>query len=423
MKLIKTSLFSAITTLIRISSGFVAGKIVATITGPSGVALIGGFSNFIAIILTFANGAINSGIVKYTAEFNDDELKLKSLFSTSFKISVICSVIFGLILVFFAPYLADWILSDAIFINPIRVLGIASIFYSVNTLLISILNGMRQIKIFTIVNTIGTLIGLALTITLVCFFKLQGALYALVLVQSIVFFVTLILIYKSPWFSWDFFKLPFDKDLGKKLGGFSLMSIVSAITIPVSQIILRNLLISKIGIDEAGYWQGMMRVSDGYLLLVTSSLTTYYLPKLSSLKTDGELRIEIFNGYKIILPVVLFGCVIIYLLRFFIIKTLYTQEFIQMETLFFWQLIGDFFKIATFLLGYLMVAKAMIKYYIATEIIFSFSYVFFGYIFINNFKLQGITVAFAINYFVCFIFMIFVFRKILFIKSDNSTVI
>ncbi|RQO65697.1 O-antigen translocase [Pedobacter sp. KBW01] len=417
MKLIKTSFFSAIITFIRISSGFVAGKIVAAITGPAGVALIGGFTNFIAVILTFANGAINSGIVKYTAEFNNNELKIKELFSTSLRISVVCSAVFGFILIIFAPYLAEWVLSNSIFTNPIRVLGITAILYSLNTLLISILNGMRQIKTFTIVNTSGTIIGLALTIILVYYYKLQGALYSLVLAQSIVFFLTVALLYKSPWFSWSFFKSPFNKDLGKKLAGYSLMSIVSAVTIPVSQIILRNLLIAHIGINEAGYWQGMMRISDGYLLLVTSSLTTYYLPKLSSLKTNAELRSEIFNGYKIILPVVFVGCIIIYILRFFIIKTLYTTAFLEMEHLFLWQLIGDFFKIATFLLGYLMVAKAMIKHYIATEIIFSTTYVIFGYIFINHFKLTGITIAFAINYFVCFIFMIFVFKKILFRKK------
>ena len=89
---------------------------------------------------------------------------------------------------------------------------------------------------------------------------------------------------------------------------------------------------------SAGIWQGMMRISDGYLMLITSSLATYYLPKLASLHTNKELRAEIIHGYKIILPAVFFSCTVIYFLRFFIIKVLYTSDFSSMSDLFFYQL-------------------------------------------------------------------------------------
>ena len=417
MKLLKTSFFSAIITVIRLVSGFIANKVVAIYTGPGGVAIIGGFTNFISLALTFANGAINNGVVKYTSEYEGNEVKQKLLVSTSVRISIYCSIIFGPILILFAPTFSTWILTNDIYENPIRVLGITIVLYSLNSLLISILNGRHQIKTYTIVNTIGSVVGLLITICLVYFFKVNGALYALVLSQSIVFFITLLLILKSPWFSWSYFNQPFNKVVAKKLGGFSLMAIASAIFIPLSQILVRNLLIDKVGINEAGFWQGMMKVSDGYLLLIITSLSTYYLPKLSSLKTDQELRNEIFNGYKIILPVVFFGCVIIFYMRFFIIRVLYTPSFSQMESLFLWQLVGDFFKMAAWVLSYLMLAKAMVKIFIITEVLFTISYVVFGFFFVHHFKLLGITMAFAFNYILYFLTMLFIFRKLIFKRN------
>jgi PST family polysaccharide transporter len=414
LKLLKTSFFSAIITLIRLASGFIANKVVAIYTGPGGVALIGAFTNFIALALTFANGAINNGVIKYTSEYEGNEVQQKLLVSTSFKISIYCSIIFGPILIIFAPIFSTWILTNNIYTNAIRVLGISIVLYSLNSLLISILNGRHQIKTYTLVNTIGSIVGLLFTIFLVYFFKVDGALYALVLSQSIVFFVTLLLIVKSPWFSWSYFTQPFNKVLAKKLGGFSLMAIVTAILVPVSQILLRNLLIDKVGIDGAGYWQGMMKVSDGYLLLIVTTLSTYYLPKLSSLKTNKELRNEIFKGYKIILPVVLFGCAAIYYLRYWLIKVLYTPSFSPMEALFFWQLVGDFFKMAAWILSYLMLAKAMVKIFIFTEVLFTVLYVVFGFIFVHQFKLVGITFAFALNYLLYFLTMLYIFRKLIF---------
>ncbi|MBB6271537.1 PST family polysaccharide transporter [Pedobacter cryoconitis] len=414
MKLLKTSFFSAVITFIRIGSGFVAGKAVAIFTGPAGVALIGAFTNFIGIVLTFANGAINTGVVKYTAEYNDDEEKLKVLFSTAFKISICCSGFFGLVLLLLAPNFSNWIFSIDTYVNPIRILGLTIVFYSLNSLLISILNGRGQIKTYTIVNTIGSIIGLLFTVVLVYYYKINGALYALVLAQSIVFFVTATLIVKSSWFSWSYFNHAFDKVIAIKLSHYSLMAVVSALTVPVSQIILRNMLIDKLGLDSAGYWQGMMRISDGYLMLVTTSLSTYYLPKLSSLKTNRELRNEIFRGYKIILPVVFMGCVIIYFLRFFIIKTLYTPDFYAMEKLFFWQLLGDFFKMVAWILGYLILAKSMTKLFVITEVLFCLSYVMLGYLFVSLYNLSGISVAFAVNYFIYIVVMVLIFKKLIF---------
>jgi len=419
LKLIKTTLFSGIITFIRIGSGFVASKVVAIYTGPGGVALIGAFSNFITIVLTFANGAINTGVVKYTAEYDNNEDQLKSLFSTSFKISLYCSSFVGLILLFFASFFSDWIFATHLYCNPIRVLGMTIILYSLNSLMISILNGKKQIKDYTIVNTVGSIIGLLFTLILVYFFKLEGALYALVLSQSIIFFVTFFFVTKSDWFSIDYFKQNIDKEILKKLSHYSLMTIISAVLVPITQIVLRNMLITTNGLQSAGIWQGMMRISDGYLMILSTALTTYYLPKLASLHTDKELKAEILQGYKLILPFVLFSSCVIYFSRFFIISLLYTPDFLEMSDLFFYQLLGDFFKMASWILAFLMLAKSMTKIYIITEILFSCLYVFSGYVCVKVFGVKGISIAFAINYFIYMVMMLTIFRKLLFTRNKN----
>ncbi|WP_281228042.1 O-antigen translocase [Flavobacterium aquiphilum] len=414
MKLIKTSLFSGIITLIRISSGFISSKVIAIYTGTSGVALVGAFSNFITIVLTFANGAINTGVIKYTAEYEGDKDKLKSLFSTSLKISFYCSGIVGILLLLLSSFLSNLVFVTDKYSYLIKIFGGTIILYSLNSLLIAILNGKKQIKVYTIVNTIGSIVGLLFTLILVYFFKLEGALYALVLSQSIVFFVTVFMIAKSDWYNINYFKNRFDIDIFKKLSHYSLMAIVTALTVPVSQIVLRNMLIGSLGIESAGIWQGMMRISDGYLMIITTSLSTYFLPKLSSIKNNIELRDEIFKGYKLIIPFVLLSCFGIYFFRFILIKLFFTSDFIDMEQLFLWQLIGDFFKITAWVLAYVMLAKSMTKMYIFSEIVFGFSYVILGYLFSMVFQLEGVVIAFAVNYFFYFLFVLIAFRKLLF---------
>lgn len=419
MKLIKTTVLSGIITFIKISSGFVSTKIVANVVGPSGVALVGAFSNFIAIVLTFANGAINNGVVKYTAEYIDDEIKTKKLFGTALKISLYCSLICAVLIVLFSKVISQYVFKSSDFYDVIVVLGVSIIFYSLNSLLISILNGLGKLKLFTIVNALGSIVGLILTIVLVVYFKIKGALYALVLSQTIIFFITIMLVIKQKWLAIESFKVKFDLRTFSKLKRFSLMAIVTALTVPLTQLLIRNMITNKLSIDDAGIWQGMIRISDGYLMLINTALVTYYLPTLSSIKNDNEIRKEIFRGYRFIVPLIMIISCITYLLRDFIIRLLYNEEFFLMEELFFWQLLGDFFKILSFVLAYLMLAKSMTKMYIITEIFSSILNIVFTYYFLIYFGLKGSVIAFGLNYFIYFVLMVVLFRKVLFGKGKS----
>ena len=418
MKLLKTSFFSGIITLVRIISGFISVKVVAVLIGASGVALVGAFSNFVSIILTGANGAINNGIVKYASEYKDDEVQTQRLYSTTLRISIICSATVGISIILFSTFFSNIIFNEPNYKDIVRNLGCTIIFYSFNSLLISILNGRGQINLFTIINLVGTIVGLIITIVLSYYFSVKGALLALILSQTIIFFITFFSLRKEKWMSWEYFNGKVDKTIIRNLSRYSLMAVVTALTVPVSQIIVRNIITEHLGLDKAGVWQGMMRVSEGYLMIVNTALVTYFLPKLSKIDTKEELFSEIKKGYIFILPFTLISCVVIYLLRFYIINLLYNKDFLEMESLFMWQLIGDFFKVASYIIGYLLLAKAVTKVYIISEIFFSLSLIILSYLLINRYGLEGSTIAFGINYFLYMIF-IFVTFYLLFYKKEK----
>ena len=107
----------------------------------------------------------------------------------------------------------------------------------------------------------------------------------------------------------------------------------------------------------------------------------------------------------------------IYLFRDLVIKFLFTDKFMAMSDLFGYQLLGDFLKIAVWLMAYIMVAKAMTKYFIITEIFFSCSYILLVIFLGNQNGLIGTTQAFAINYSLSLIAMMFIFKDLIFNKN------
>ncbi len=68
---------------------------------------------------------------------------------------------------------------------------------------------------------------------------------ALTIVQSLVFFVTLFFVVRSPWFTARFFVRGFDPAITRKLLAFSLMTLTSAVLVPLVQILVRTTLIPR----------------------------------------------------------------------------------------------------------------------------------------------------------------------------------
>lgn len=411
--IVKVFSLTSISTLVKMCTGLVSVKVVASIIGPAGVALVGQLNNFSTIALSLATGGINSGVTKYIAEYKDDDSKVKEYIATAFKIIVGCSLIIGVLLLFGSRFISKLVMLTPEYWYVFAIFGFTIIFYGLNNLIVSIVNGYKQFNKYVKVNIVSSIFGVAFTVSLVLLWGLPGALISAVTFQSMMIIISLLMLRKLEWLKKDYFIGKFKKLIAAQYFKFSLMTLTSAMTIPVTQMLLRGYVMAEISEVEAGWWEGMNRISNMYLMVITTSFTVYYLPRMSELHDKLELRHEIFKSYKVIVPMLLVGFAIIFFLRFFIIKLLFTPEFLPMSKLFIWQMAGDFFKICSWLLAYLMVAKAMTKLYVSTELLFSILWLGLGIIFAKLNGVIGLCQAYLINYILYMVTMIIAFRRIL----------
>lgn len=411
--IVKVFSLTSISTLVKMCTGLVSVKVVASIIGPAGVALVGQLNNFSTIALSLATGGINSGVTKYVAEYKEDNSVVKQYIATAFKIIVGCSLLVGLLLL-----LGCRIISKIVMLTPeywcvFAIFGFTIIFYGLNNLIVSIVNGYKQFNKYVKVNIVSSIFGVAFTVVLVLIWGLPGALISTVTFQSLMIGVSITMLHKLEWLRKDYFIGQLKKAIVSKYFRYSLMTLTTAMTVPITQMLLRGYVMAEISEVEAGWWEGMNRISNMYLMIITTSFSVYYLPRLSEIHDNLKLRHEIFNSYKVIIPMLLAGFTLVYLLRFFIIRILFTPEFIPMSKLFIWQMVGDFFKICSWLLAYIMVAKAMTKLFVSTEIFFSLLYLGLGYLFVHINGIVGLCQGYLINYILYMITMIIVFRKLI----------
>jgi PST family polysaccharide transporter len=256
-------------------------------------------------------------------------------------------------------------------------------------------------------------VGLVFSVSLVLLYGVKGALVSAVTYQSVMIFVSFWMLRKLPWFNWSYFSKKIDSNISKEYFQYSVMTLVSIAVVPISQMFLRGYVISEISSEAAGCWEGMNRISNMYLSVITSSFGVYYLPRLSELHDNKSLHNEIIKSYKVIVPLLLGGLTFVYIIRSYVINILFTPEFASMKDLFIWQQIGDFFIISSWLLANLMVAKSKTILFVSTEIIASLLYVILGVIFVRLNGVVGITQAYMINYIVYMGVMAIAFRKVL----------
>ena len=413
MNLLKTSVLNGVAVLIKTVTLFILNKILAIYVGPSGYAMIGQFQNFIQMITTFAGSAINTAVIKYTAEYHEDEHKQISVWRAAGSLVLIFSFIFSIIILIFQKQLSLYIFQTVEYQSVFVWFAVFLVLFNLNTLFLAILNGKKEVLKLVVANIAGSILSLLVTGFLAVQYHLYGALIALSIYQSIAFFVTLFLCYKANWFNISYLFGKIEPHIAKKFAAFALMALVSAVCVPLSQMVIRSYLSQEFGLNYAGYWEAMIRLSAAYLMLVTTTLGVYYLPRLSELSEFNVIKAEVYTVYKFIFPLAVLGGLIVYILRDWIIAVLFTKTFLPMRDLFFWQMIGDSLKIGSWILAYLMLSKAMTKLFVTTEITFALTSIALTYICTHFFGFEGVSIAHVINYCMYWIVLgYFIFKEL-----------
>lgn len=413
MNLLKTSILNGIAVLIKTITGFALNKILAIYVGPAGYATIGQLQNFIQMINGFTGGAISTAVIKYTAEYHDDPYKQKLVWKTAGTLVFIFSMITAVFILLFQKPLANYLFHSLEYQSILVWFAGFLIFFNFNALFLAILNGKKEIAKLVIANIVGSLFALVMTVFLAYQYHLYGALMALTIYQSLAFFVTLALCCRAKWFKVGYLFGRIDKAITVKFGHYALMALVSTICIPVSQMLVRTFLIDELGVSYAGFWEAMTRLSGAYLMLVTTTLGVYYLPRLSELERYVDIKKEVYRGYQFIFPLAIIGGVMMYVFKDLIIRLLFSESFLPMKELFLWQIMGDILKIGSWILAYIMLGKAMTKLFVITEIIFAVSFVLFVVLAVKILGFAGASFGYMANYALYWgIMAIFVFKDL-----------
>lgn len=408
--------FSLILITFKFVVNFVLTKLFALFLGPSGIALLGNFRSMMQLIVSSSSLGMQQGVIRFTSEFKDQRTAFQKLLGTSHIIYGSCSVIIGLILFFFSNQLSAIVLQSTVYSWLFRVLAFVVPLQGFHTLYFSILQGLGNYKRVVWVEFTMSFLNLVVVGYATFTFGLIGALVAVACIPVLYFLVSVLVLkantppIKIIWSNW----------FAKNLFLYALMTLFSGIAFPLLFIMIRNRISSVLGLEYVGYWEAMNQFSHFYFIVLNSIILMYVLPRITSKTSDSFYRKQVADYLKKLMPIFISFLIVLYLLRKQAILLLLSTDFNAVESLFGWQLLGDFFRALTLIFSIYFHARRMATAYIVIDMLLFVSLFMFSYAWIDSLGLIGVVKAHFISYLGYFLVTVFWLRKPLFNLNNTS---
>jgi len=392
---------------LKLVTGFITSKLLAVYIGPAGLALVGNLRNFLTSVENIATFGFTNGIVKYTASYQDQPERQQEFINSVLTFLPIMALLCSLGIGGFASYWNAWLLEgDSAYNSVFFYVALALPWYLVSVVLTSILNGLEAYKKVVYTQIFGMLAGLALTVGLVLTTQTYGALIAVVAAPALQFFAVVFYLKKQI----QGFRFQIKYNDIQNLSHYSLMAIASSVIGPLVFIAIRNRLILSSGMDAAGYWEALNRISSYYFLFLSTLISLYFLPRLAKVTTIAEEKSILKSYFFQLMPVFTVGLIGIYLFRVWVVRLFFTSAFEPVNDLLLWQLLGDFGKGMALILGYRFFAYRQTQLFLFTELFSLASLYFLAQYGIQTEGVVGLMKAYALNYGIYFVLLVLLYR-------------
>lgn len=395
----------------KLIMGFFLLKLIAFYLGAEALGQLGNFMSVLTLLGIIAGGGIINGVIKYTSEYKFNKIKLIKFLSSAIGYSIIFSILLLLISVLFSRQFSKIIFGSSEYYLYIILLGFSQFGFAFSSLVIGVSNGLGNNNVYANIQISACVLSIPFCWILIDLFAFPGAIFGLIFSVLASSIPSLWFVKKSKLTKFLKISIKPDKNIFFLIQ-FTLMFLVSAFTFPLVEILIRTNLIVESNYHEAGIWQAGIRLSSAYTGLFSVFLAYWFMPRISIENNYEKIKNKTIKIMCFIFVFFAFGAVVFYLGRNFFIPIMLSNDFSELQDIIFLQLVGDFFKIGAYTIGYVIVAKAMTRVYIFGEILQNIlfilsAYFFQSFIFGAEAIMTGYMAAYMIYFVICFVAFLF----------------
>jgi PST family polysaccharide transporter len=398
---------------LRLVVGFISIKVTAVYLGAPGLALVGQINNFMALVVGGVANAVQTGVVRMTAESGADRQRHVAIWRTGILLGLLLSLPLGILSAILSKPVSGWLFDDDGYWPVVALAGVAVVFTALSYVLIGMLNGLKRMRDVALAQILTMLASAAVFIPSAYVWGLWGGLVGSVVAAATAFFMVLPFARKATGLGIRDLHAGMDGKIARDILGYLPMLLANASMGPLGLILVRTALSDGLGMDVAGYWQAMWRISEMYTMVLTTALSLFLMPHLSSCKDERQFASELFKITLQVAGITLLAIATIYVLRDLVVRILFTPDFFAVTDLFAWQLLGDLLRMIRLPLGTVLVIKKRAAWYIALEVGTPSLHAGMTWLLLDSLGANAATLGYAVAYLVVDLLLLVALRDYL----------
>jgi len=399
-----TSIFGGVQ-VFEILISIVRSKFVAVFIGPAGIGIIGLLKSTLQIIAKLTSFGLRISAVRDVAAANasNNQEQIATTVTVLRRLIWFTGLLGFLVTFFTAPWLSQLTFGNQDYTFAFRWLSINFIIGQITTGHMVILQGLRKLKYLAKANIFGSFFGMLVTIPLYYLWGIDA-------IVPVLIATTLISLFVSIYFSNKFkiIKVHVTKkqtiEIGKGMASMGIVMSLTALMGSVSAYLL-NIYISNYGtLADVGLYAAGFAIIGTYTNLFFTAMTKDYYPRLSEIVSDKVKTNRTVSEQAEIALLILAPILILFLIFVkWAVVILYSTKFLPVTDLIYWASLGIFFKVATWAMGFIFIAKGDKNWFFWSEFIAVFYVLGLNILGYKYFGLEGLGISFLITFILAFI--------------------
>jgi O-antigen/teichoic acid export membrane protein len=396
----------------RLLGSVATNKLFALYFGTAGLSILAHFQNLIAMLMHVPHDGVNRGLIKYLADKELEESQRQRYLATALMFNgglfvTVFITLTGFDELFFSEF-RFYLSSTAFYL----LFFLASLLFLFNLFLQSVVLAGQQVRAYALFNMAGVLTMLLLLYAVIGSWKIDYALFAFLFGQSA----------SLAFYSFYVFRKGYVKIHGLLFSGLHFKQLMQFVLMAGSVLafgklldfLVRDEIIELYGLQQTGLWQSVVRVSDLYTMLFIATVGAVYYPQLSARANDPlRLKKYFWEVFRLTAPATALGLLTVYLTKDYVLSTLFSAEFVEAQTLFPYQLLGDWFLLMAYLLVYILSVQTKTTTFVISQAFSAFLYVLILSILLSESGIEVLPQAHAFRGIGYFAFLLIVNRKLL----------
>lgn len=378
----------------------IRSKFIAVLLGPAGVGILGLYTSATRLISNISGMGLSQSAVRDVSEaFGTGDIhRVSRTIIVVNRLIRITGLLGTLTVIILAPVLSKTSFGNSDYTIPFMVLSITLIMDQLCEGQKVLLQGTHRLKDLAKCSAMGSTIGLVVSIPLYYLLGVKGIVPTLILYSM-----------ASLLLSWHFSKkiktekvnISYHETLKEGTGmlKMGLALCFSGIFASASVYILRSYISHTGGTTEVGLYVAGAAIVNTYVGMVFTAISTDYYPRLTAVNQDNEkCRIMVNEQGEIatlIMAPMLLLCIVFMPI---VVRILYSGEFMGANDYIIWAICGMLFKLASWVVGFLFVAKAESKLFVINEFAVSAYGLILAILGYMALGLKGLGVAFLVEF-------------------------